>query len=113
MQFHRARKNNPLDVASHGGKFLGRLRMCHAHHVLLDDGTLIEVSGDVVSGRTNELDPTLVSLVVGLGALEPWQERVVDIDHASREGAAQIVRQHLHVARENHKVDLVRIDELE
>ena len=49
-------------------------------HVLLDDRALVEVGGDVVGGRADQLDAALERLVVGLGALEARQERVVDVD---------------------------------
>ena len=60
---------------------LGRHPVVDPHDVLLDDRPLVEVRGHVVRGRPDELDAPRERLVVGLGALERRQERVVDVDH--------------------------------
>ena len=87
--------------------------MRHPGHVLVDDRALIEVGGDVVGGGADQLHPPLPGLVVGLGPLEPGQERVVDVDGASLELPADRLRQDLHVAGQHHQVDLVGVDQLE
>ena len=69
--------------------------------------------GDVVRGRADELHAALVRLVVGLGALEAGQERVVDVDHPAGQAAAQVVGEHLHVARQHDQLDVVLVDQLE
>jgi hypothetical protein len=56
-----------------------------------------------VAGRADHLDPARVGLVIGFGALEAGQERVVDVDAAAREERSQIVGQDLHVARQHHQ----------
>jgi len=45
-----------------------------------------------------------MGLVIGFGALEARQERVVDIDAAAFQLGRQAVGQHLHVAGEHHQV---------
>ena len=74
-------------------------------HALLADRALVEVGGDVVRRRADQLHAALAGLVVGPGALERGQEGVVDVDHASLHRAAQVVREHLHVAGEHHQLD--------
>ena len=58
-----------------------RVAVPDALHVLLDDRALVELLGDVVGGRADQLDAALVRVAVGLGAGERRQERVVDVDH--------------------------------
>ena len=38
-----------------------------------------------MGGGADQLDAALMRLVIGLGALEPRQERVVDVDAAARQ----------------------------
>ena len=57
-------------LAREGRNLLGRHRVIDPSHLLLDDRTLVEFAGDVVSGRSDELHAVLVSLMVGPGALE-------------------------------------------
>ena len=44
---------------------------------------LVELAGDVVAGRADQLDAALVRLMVGFGADEAGQERVVDVENAT------------------------------
>ena len=88
---HRARQDATLDVAADRDEALGGLRVGDADDVLLDDRALVEVGCDVVRRRPDELHAAVVRLVVGLGALEARQERVVDVDGAALEGTAQAV----------------------
>ncbi|MCY1362333.1 hypothetical protein D9M69_490470 [compost metagenome] len=57
-----------------------------------------------MGGGADQLHPALVGLVVGLGALEARQERVVDIDGTTGELFAQVVGEDLHVAGEHHQL---------
>ena len=79
--------------------------------LLLDDRTLVELGRHVVGGGADQLHPARVRLVVGLGALEAGQERVVDVDRPAVEPGAQSVGEHLHVAGQDHEVDVVRGDQ--
>jgi hypothetical protein len=53
-----------------------------------------------------------MGLVIGLGALEARQERVVDVDAAAEQLGRQTVRQDLHVAREHDEIGLGLLDQL-
>ena len=61
--------------------------------------------GHVVRGGADQLHAAVEGLVVGPGALEARQERVVDVDRLARQRAAGVVGEHLHVARQHHQVD--------
>ena len=54
--------------------------MIHAHNVLLDDRTLVEVTRDEVGRSADDLDPARVRLLVRVCALEAGQKRVMDVD---------------------------------
>ena len=81
--------------------------------VLPDDRALVEIGGHEVGGRPGELHAPLPRLVVGLGPLEPRQERVVDVDDPGRVATAEVVTEHLHVAGEHHRVDLEAFHEID
>ena len=82
--------------------------MGDAHDVLFDDRTLVELGRDEVRGRADELDASLEGLVVRSRALEPRQERVMDVDDSARSVPAQSCgREDLHVASQDHEVHVV------
>ena len=85
---HRGGEDLALDVAALVDELLGREVMVHASDALLNDRAFIEVGGDEVGRGADDLDAALVRLVVGLGALERRQERVVDVDDLPGHGAA-------------------------
>jgi len=79
-----------------------------AGDVLLDDRTLVQVGGDVVGGRADELDAAAVRLCVGARALEAGEEGVVDVDDAARHAFADLLGDDLHVAGEDQEFDVLR-----
>lgn len=109
----RRRQHITLDIAARMRQLLGTQRMVHPYDILLDDRPLIQVTRHKVRRGTNDLDPPVIRLVVGLGALETRQEAVVDVDDAARQGLAQHRRQHLHVPRQHDQVDLVLAHQLQ
>ena len=48
-------------------------------------------------------------LMIGLGALESRQERMMDVDAAPRQFRGEVVRQHLHVASEHDQIGSGRL----
>lgn len=84
-----------------------------AGDVLLDDRALVEVSGHVVGGRADQLDAALVGLRVGARTLEGGQEGVVNVDDAALHGAADLVGEDLHVARQDDELNILGGDEVE
>ena len=84
-----------------------------ASDVLLDDRPLVQVGGHVVRGRADQLDAAIVGLRVGARPLEGRQERVVDVDDAALHGAADLVGEDLHVARQDDELNLFGGDQVE
>src|SRR5438270_11221752 len=104
MMADRARQHTALDVAALADEVVRRVAMADALDVLVDDWALVEVAGDVMRGGADQLDAALMGLVIGLCALETRQERVVDVDAASRQIRREIVRQYLHIAGEHDEI---------
>src|ERR1700740_931758 len=76
----RPRQPPPPDTAALAPEIIRRVAMADAFDVLVDDRSLVEVAGDIMGGGADQLDATLMRLVVGPCALEAGQKRVVDID---------------------------------
>ncbi|MPL84484.1 hypothetical protein SDC9_30449 [bioreactor metagenome] len=110
MGVDRAGEHLRLDVTAKAHVILGRLRMGDAHRVLLDDRALVEIGGDVMRRRANELHAALIGLLVGVRALEARQERVMDVDDPARHLGAQRIREDLHVARQHHELGAGLVD---
>lgn len=107
------RKHLTLDVGALLDQLLGVHAVVDPRNPLLDDGALVQISRDKVRRRADDLDASLVGLVVGLRALERGQEAVVNVDDAAGHGLAESRRQDLHVSGENDELDAVLLDELE
>lgn len=80
--------------------------MRHSFGFLLNDRPLIEFGRDVMRGCADQFHTPLMRLVVGFRALEAWEKGMVDVDHASKQTLRKIVRQNLHVPRQNDEVSL-------
>lgn len=61
-------------IAADGNVVLSALRICDSGNILLDDRTLVEISGNVMRRSADQLHATLESLFVGVRALEGRQE---------------------------------------
>ena len=101
---YRAAQDRSLDLASDRDHFVGRGRVADAADVLLDDRTFVEVGGDEVGGRADDLHAPRMGLVIGLGALETRQEAVVDVDAAAGQLGREVVREDLHVAGQHSQI---------
>ena len=102
-----------LFVLTDGNELSRGVGVINAHDVLLDDWTLIEVVGDKVCRRSDELHATSVGLLIRIRALETGQERVVNVDDLAGELGAQFGRENLHVASQNDELDVICLDDLE
>ncbi|MPM52770.1 hypothetical protein SDC9_99532 [bioreactor metagenome] len=80
--------------------------------VLLDDRALVQIGGDEVCGGADQFDAAGVRLTVRVGALEPRQEGVVDVDRPALEEVAQLWGEDLHVAGQHDELDAVLLDHL-
>jgi hypothetical protein len=94
-----------LHVLTGGDQRVRPGRVVDPVHVLLDDRPLVQLGRHVVRGRPDQLHPALVRLVIGPGAGEGRQERVVDVDGPPGQLRAQAVGEHLHVAGQHDQVD--------
>ena len=107
------RQHLALDVGALIHQDIGSHAVIDSGDPLLDNRALIQVRRNKVSSGTDNLDASVVCLMVGLGALERRQERVVDVDDASGHGLAQGGREDLHVAGEHDELDAVLLGQLE
>src|SRR5208282_1826260 len=107
-----ARQDDFFDVAALLDQVVDGVAVVDADDILLDDGAIVEYLSNVVSGGADQLDAALKRLVVGFGADECGQERMVNVDQVlGAERGNELVREHLHVASENHQTALVFADE--
>ncbi len=95
-----------------GGEVFNGFRVIYTSHILFNDGAFVKVCGDIVRRGADQFDAPIVRLVIRLGALEAGQERVVNVDGAARQLAAQVVRQNLHVTRQHHQLGAFRLNDL-
>ncbi len=105
MLLHGAREDDLLQVAALGHQVLHRVLVRDAHHVLLYDGTRVQLVGHVVARSADDLHATLVGGMVRLGPDEGRQERVVDVDDVVGIGIDHVVADDLHVARQDDEAD--------
>jgi len=89
---HAALYVTPLPHEIVGGVGVGNM-----FNVLADDGTFIEVLGDVMCGGTDDLDATVMGLVVRLCTLEAGKEGVMNINAAPGKIGREVVGKDLHV----------------
>jgi len=71
---HRARQHDALQVAALADEVFHLLAMRDAHHVLFDDGTIVEHGGHVVASGADQFDAAVERRVVGTGADEGGQK---------------------------------------
>ena len=86
-----ARQHLAFGVAALRGEVVHCFGVVYTRHILFNDGAFVQVRRDIVGGGTNQFDTAVMRLVVGLGAFEAGQERVVDVDGTARQFAAQVV----------------------
>jgi len=99
-------------VSAEAGEVCGGVEVLYAFDFLVDDGSGVEVGGDVVAGCADEFDAALVGLLVGVCADEGGEEAVVDVDDAAGVGVAEVVREDLHEACEDDEFDVLLVDEV-
>ena len=80
VRAHRAGEDDGLQIAALADEIVDRVAMGDRGDVLGNDRPLVQLGRRVVRSGADELDTALLRLVVGLGADEGRQERVVDVD---------------------------------
>jgi O-acetylserine/cysteine efflux transporter len=107
----RPGQGDALGVPADGHQLGRAVRVVDPGHLLLDDRPLVQVSGDVVRGGADQLDPARVRLVIRPRAFEAGQEGVVDVDDPPGQLPAERVGQHLHIAGQHDEVGPVVLDQ--
>ncbi|MNL79390.1 hypothetical protein D3C87_2059840 [compost metagenome] len=64
----------------------------NALNFLFDDRSFIQITGDVMCGRSYQFYAAVICLVVGLRPLKAGQKRMVNVDGAAREFFAKVIR---------------------
>ena len=106
MVADRPGEHAPLDVAAFADQVIGRVAVADAFDVLLDDGTFVQISRDVMARGANQFHATIIRLVVRPGPNKTRQKAVVDVDDPPDEPVADVGAQDLHVPGQHHEVDL-------
>lgn len=104
-------EGDALAVAAQADEVVGRVEMLHAVDFLLDDGTGVEIGGDIVAGGSDQFHAAGVGLLVRVRADESGQEAVVDVDDSAVELLAELLRQDLHETGEDDEFDFLFDDE--
>ncbi len=81
MTAHRAGQYHPLHVASLSHQVVHRVSVGAGDDVLGDDRSRVEIGRRVVRGRTDQLDASLVGLVVGSRTGEGGSSRL-ELSHS-------------------------------
>jgi hypothetical protein len=63
MPGHHAGQDCSFDVGADAHQVIDRMGVIDTHHVLFDDLPLVEHLGDVVGGRSDQLDPAFTRAI--------------------------------------------------
>src|SRR6185369_7528129 len=102
-------EDNLFEVAPFLDEVLDGFPVRYANHVLFNDGPVVKHAGDIVAGRTNDLDPALKGLVIRFGPHEGWQKRMMNVDDLLRVSVHKRLREDLHVACEDNEIHPVSL----
>ena len=106
MVAQTAGKGHAFAVPAEPEEVVFGVEVLHPHHLLLDDGALVEVRRGVVAGGADELHPALIRPVVGISPDKGGQETVVNVHKAGGPAGAHLERQDLHVTGKHHQIRL-------
>src|SRR3546814_2288625 len=90
-------------ITALANQIFGRVRMADRFDILMNDRPFVEVSSDIMGGRTDHFHAARMGLVIGLGALETRQETMVNVDAAATQISGKIVRKNLHIAGKHNE----------
>ena len=97
MLGHGAGEDDLLEVLAFQDEALGSVLVGDAGYILLDDRAGIQFRRHIVARGADNLDTTLLGLMIRLRADEGRQEGMVDIDDVVRIGGNHLVAENLHV----------------
>src|ERR1700761_8280941 len=106
MPAYSAGEHNALQVATARYEVLDLIAVGDAGYILLDDGTVIEIGGDVVAGGAGQLDSAGVGRVIRPRADKSRQERMMHVDDRRRVPGNEGVGKNLHVAGKDDQFDV-------
>lgn len=104
MPADTAGKGEPFAVAAESQEIRCAVKMLHPGDLLIDNRSLVEIRGDVVTGCTDKLHAAFEGSLVRICPDERREEGVVNIHHLARPSRAELWRNNLHIARKHHKI---------
>src|SRR5690606_32029649 len=107
MQPDGTSENTLLQDAPLANKVRDRVTVRNRSDTLGDDGAFVQIPGDVVARRTDQLDPPPMGGMIGPRAGEGGEEGVVNVDDAVRESIGDAGAQDLHVTRQDDEINAV------
>ena len=113
VALNRPRQHQGLDIAAHLHQRLGRHGVIDSFDVLFDDRAFVQIFGDVMGRRADDLHAALMGLVIRPGPFETWQKTVMNIDRAALQRPTQTRRKNLHIARQHDQIDLLAFDQID
>ncbi len=87
-----------LQVASLAGQILDRISMTYPGNILVNDRSLVQFLGRIMSGGTDQFDSSPVGLDVGPATRKRGQEGMMDVNDPVAVAIDYPRTQHLHVA---------------
>ena len=95
-----------------GGQRLGRIVRQYWHHGLIEDGADIQLCSHFMHGAAGELAPCINGPLVRMQAGKCWQQRRMDIEHASFEMLHKSRSKNAHEAGQHHHAGVVLVNHL-
>lgn len=107
MGSHCTGQNDGFQIATFSRQIGDGIPMADSGDFLVQDRTLVEILGHIVSGGSDDLHPSVMSLTIGIGTDESREERVVDIDDSGSICIDDEGRENLHVSGKNDEIHVV------
>ncbi len=103
----RPRQDQPFKIAALPDQVLDSVLVRDPCNILLDDRTLVEIPGDIMTGGADDLDPPLIRLSVRTLANKGRQEGMVDVNDIVGIFTDHRRREDLHVPGQDDEVNAV------
>lgn len=113
MLCHSPRENYFLDVTSLAHEVVDGILVRDVDNVLLNDGTRVKVSSDVMARGANEFHSAIVRLMVRFGTDKGGKRGVVNVDDLVRVVVDEVFGEHLHVARQDDDIDVEGVEQFD
>ena len=103
MLLNSTRKHNLFQVLTLVHQILHSVLVCNTHHILLYDGTGIQLCGNIVAGSSNNLHSRFKRSMLGLRSHKCRKERVMNVDYPIGISVYHLLGNDLHVARQHYE----------